>query len=764
MLLSLFRGLILLLLFVSLNGAAAGVIIVSVVYDKLPTLQVLLDYRPRLPMRIYSADGELMGEFGEERRDYTEYSDFPPDLVNALLATEDVRFFEHYGVDFVGIVRAAAGYAAGRREGASTITMQVARNFYLRRDRTLVRKMVEVLLALKIESLFDKRQILERYMNQIYLGHGSYGFAAAAREYYDKTLDELTMAEIAVLSGLPKAPSRLNPRSYPERAKERQKHVLGRMLAVGLLDEQNYLILTGEALPPLAVTARRLKGNADFAAEEVRKTIYQYFGDAAYERGINVYTTIRSPLQQAAVEALRTGLLEHEERYPYSGAERYIDAEDFLDADYRQALRGIPAIGGLQPAIVKEAAIGGLQVIAKNGERYDLKGDAIKWVRRHLPGGGAEPVLRRGAVVRLVGDGEETRVTALPGAQGAVISLSSDDGAIVAMAGGFDFLHNQFNNATQAKRQPGSAIKPFFYSAALEKGLMPASILPDAPIYLSRKETGSDEAWQPRNYDGKTAGAITLRRALSASKNLATIRLARHIGINYAVDHLSRFGFQESDHPPYLTTSLGAGAATPLEVARAYAVFANGGYLVSPYLITRVEDYDGNEIVKELDYENRQVVIDRRNAFIMTNLLQSVILEGTGRRALQLKRQDLAGKTGTTNDTRDAWFAGYGGDLTTVSWVGYAQNKSLGEEETGSRAALPVWIKFMGPALDGEPETQYPVPDGVISVEVGRESGKILAPGAAEKVRREYFYTEYLPAGESDFGGGAENPADEGLF
>lgn len=735
----------LLLLLLGLNAMFAAVFFVAVLYAKLPSLDNFTDYRPRLPMRIYSADNVLLGEFGEERRTVLPYGQFPLKLVGALLATEDARFFRHRGVDFVGIGRAALGYIDGRREGASTITMQLARNLYLTQERTVVRKLLEMMLAMHIELRFRKEDILALYMNHIYLGHGSYGFAASAREYYGKPLAALNDAEIAVLVGIPKAPSSMNPRSNPLRAKARQRHVLRRMYQTQVIGREAYEALLEAPLPPLASSARGLPGVADYVAEEVRRLVFNYFGEAAYERGFRIYTTIQSGMQRAAQEAVRGGLLAHQWRRPYAGAERYLDTRAFAAADYDSALRKIPVIGDLQPAIVMEARRGALRLRAKDGSTYAVEGENLKRVARHLPGG-RKPILREGAVVRLVEQDGQQKVTDLPGAQAALVALSSDDGAILAMVGGMDFSHNQFNNATQARRQPGSSLKPFFYSAALEKGLTPASILPDTPIFLSAEETGSGDSWQPKNYDGEAAGPITMRRALARSKNLASIQLMKHIGTSYARDYLLRFGFRRNDHPPYLTLALGAGAATSLELARGYAAFSNGGYLVHPYLVSRIEDFGGEKIVNELDYQARRQVIGQRNAFIMASLLHSAIYEGTGRRAAALKRKDIGGKTGTTNDTRDAWFAGYGGNVTAVSWMGYGNNKTLGDKETGARAALPIWLGFMQAALERAPEYEQVMPAGIIAAEIDGGSGRVLSAAAGGEGRQEYFYTEYFPA------------------
>lgn len=744
----------------AVNVLFIAIFAVAVLYQKLPSLDNFTDYHPRLPMRIYSADNVLIGEFGEERRTVLKYEQFPPQLISTLLATEDARFFQHRGVDFLGIVRAALGYIEGRREGASTITMQLARNLYITRERTVVRKLLEMMLAMNIEVRFRKEDILALYMNHIYLGHGSYGFAASAREYYDKDLSELSQAEIAVLVGVPKAPSGLNPRSNPTRAKERQKHVLKRMLDAQIISAEMYQELMAASLPPLAATARRLQGEADYVAEEVRRLVFDYFGEEAYERGFKIYTTVQHKLQQAAQQAVRRGLLAHQWRRPYSGAEQFIDVRGFTLGNYDRALKKIGIIGGLQPAIIMKANPKQLQVRAKDGETYTISGVGLKHVAKHLNGKN-KPALRTGAVVRLYHNGEEHIVTDLPGAQAALVALSSDEGAVLAMVGGLDFANNQFNNATQARRQPGSALKPFIYSAALEKGLTPASILPDTPIFLSAEETGSGESWQPKNYNNKASGPITLREALSKSKNLASVQMLKYIGANYARDYLLRFGFRRNDHPPYLTLVLGAGATTPVEVARAYAAFSNGGYLVTPYLITRIEDFDGNEIINELDYETRRQIIDRRNAFTMASLLQTAIYEGTGRAATALGRKDIGGKTGTTNGTRDAWFSGYGGNITTVSWIGYGNNKSLGNKETGARAALPIWLDFMKVALKGSAEQEQLLPPGIITVDVDKKSGQILSAKSTKAARREYFYNEYLPTGSGDSGSNVEATTDE---
>lgn len=737
-------------LLAGLNALFFAVLALAVIYQKLPQLNALEDYRPRLPMRIYTSEGDLIGEFGKEKRAYRRFQEFPRMLVDALLATEDARFFTHPGVDFAGVARAALGYFEGRREGASTITMQVARNFYLTRERTFMRKTAEVLLAMEIERRFGKREILERYMNQIYLGQGAFGFAAAARAYYDKTMDELTVGEIALLAGLPKAPSAYNPRRNPGQAKSRQRHVLRRMREGGIIGEEEYAAWNEAELPPLRRPARRYPVEAAFVAEEVRRLAFEHFGEESYERGLKIYTTLQTRLQNAAVRAVRQGLLAHESRRPFAGPEKFIDLQNLTAAEIGNALKDEPVRGGLMPAAVVEADKNSLLLVGKDGKEYRITAKSLGKLRRHLPGG-ADPKLIPGAVVRLVRRGEEEyTAAALPGAEAALVALAPEDGAVLAMAGGFDFARNQFNHATQARRQPGSSIKPFVYSAALEKGFTAASVLPDAPIFLSEEETGSGQSWEPKNYDGKADGPILLRRALARSKNLATVRLLKFIGVHYAQDYLSRFGFRRRDHPPYLTMGLGAGAATPMEIARAYAVFANGGFRVNEYLIARVEDYDGNLVVNELNFESRRRAIDARNAFIMTSLLQSAVREGTGASVLRtVNRADLAGKTGTTNDTRDAWFAGFGGNIVAAAWIGYDQLRSLGTKETGGRAALPIWGAFMADALAGRPVVEYLPPDGVIAADIDNETGLLLSSDSPAGGRREYFYQENLPAAES---------------
>ena len=755
MILRFLRAVICLGFLAGLCVALAGVLGMSILYPKLPGLDILNDYRPRLPLRVYNVNGELIGEFGEEKRTLVGIDDVPPVLVHALLATEDVRFFDHYGIDWVGIVRAAYSIVQGKREGASTITMQVARNFFLKREQTVLRKVVEMLLALKIERQFSKERILEFYLNQIYLGRGSYGFAAAADIYYGKSLDELSLDEVSMLAGLPKAPSTYNPTINPHLAKQRQIHVLNRMLAVGAIDRDQYERAALADLPPVASKLESQEAVvASYVAEHVRKLVFGRFGDETYERGFRIYTTIDGRLQRAAIAAVRKGLLDYERRHRYRGPEKYIDIAGLDDSELTGILSEELTIGGLLPAIVLgKTDGGGLEVLAKDGVRRTITEENLEFVRSAK----AEevPPLSQGALVRIVLEDEQWGIVQVPQVQGAFIALDPETGRVLALVGGFDFFHNQFNNVFQAKRQPGSAMKPFIYSASLERGFTPSTLLYDSPIYLTTAETGSGEEWSPKNYDGKYTGSLLLRQALVKSKNLATIRVLRQIGPVYAQDFLTRFGFDKDDHPPYLTLALGAGQTTPAELAAGYAVFANGGYLVRPHLIERIEDFDGNVVVTDFNLANRWRVIDERNAFILTSMLKSVISAGTGVRARKLGRSDVAGKTGTTNNTIDAWFAGFGTGIVGVSWVGFSTPRSLGRLETGSRAALPIWINFMGVALKDVPDERQPVPSGIVNAPIDPETG-LLASESLHGPRNqdmvwEFFYEENVPRASGGF-------------
>jgi penicillin-binding protein 1A len=703
----------------------------AVAYPKLPKLDGILDYRPKLPMHIYSADGVLLGEYGEERRNYLPIREIPKVMQDAVLAIEDARFYQHGGVDYVGVLRAGLeNLREARSQGASTITMQVARNFYLSTEKTFTRKIYEILLALKIESLLTKEQILELYMNQIYLGQRAYGFAAASEIYFGKSLKEVTVAEAAMLAGLPKAPSAYNPIANPKRAVLRQRYILQRMHENGFIGEQERDDALAQPMryhPPREATV-----HAEFVAETVRQLVFAQYGDAAYTRGLNVYTSIRSKDQGAAYQALRAGILNYEKRQWYRGPETYIDLPQdprLVDVRIAEALDEHPDNGELRAAVVQSAEPKLVVATLQNGESIRITGAGLKTVASAFdPKASPTLQLRRGAVIRVVqstqpGPGRNAppttswTITQLPEVEGAFVSLDPLTGEIRALVGGFDYAKNKFNHVTQAWRQPGSSFKPFIYSAALERGFTPATVVNDAPLFFDAGTTGS-QPWEPKNYDGQFEGPMTLRRALAKSKNMVSIRVLQATGPQFAQSWAARFGFDAEKHPAYLTMALGAGSVTPMQMADAYAVFANGGYRVNPQLITRVTDARGQVIVQtEPTVLNDSMrAIDERNAFVMSSLLQEVARSGTAARAqATLKRPDLYGKTGTTNDSLDAWFAGFQPGLVAVVWIGYDQPHKLGDRETGGGLALPVWIDYMATALNGVPVQELTPPEGVVN-------------------------------------------------
>ncbi|CAB3679249.1 Penicillin-binding protein 1A [Paraburkholderia phenoliruptrix] len=693
----------------------------------LPSLDALTDYRPKVPLRIYTADHVLIGEFGEERRDIVRIQDVPDSLKKAVLAIEDARFYDHGGVDLTGIAR--AGFVAltngHATQGASTITMQVARNFFLSSEKTYTRKIYEMLLAYKIESKLSKDQILEVYMNQIYLGQRAYGFASAARVYFGKDMKDLTLAESAMLAGLPKAPSAYNPVVNPKRAKVRQEYILQRMYELHYINQQQY---DEASRQPLVVkgAGKEFSVHAEYVAEMVRQMMYAQYREEAYTRGLNVVTTIDSADQDVAYRALRKGLMDYERRHGYRGPEAFIDLPS--DADDREqaiddALLEHPDNGEIIAAVVTAASPKQVQATFIDGNVATIQGDGLRFAQSALSAR-AQPNqrLRPGAIIRLVKNDEgEWAITQLPQVEGAFVSVVPQDGAIRALVGGFDFNKNKFNHVTQAWRQPGSSFKPFIYSASLEKGLGPATVINDAPLFFSAAETGG-QAWEPKNYGGGFDGPMTMRTALQKSKNLVSIRILNHIGTKYAQQYITRFGFDADRHPAYLPMALGAGLVTPLQMAGAFSVFANGGYRINPYLIAEVTDPRGVVVAHAQPLVAEQSAphaIEPRNAYVMNSLLQSVAQRGTGAKSNVLKRTDLGGKTGTTNDSRDAWFAGYQHTLTAIAWIGYDNPRSLGDKETGGGLALPVWIEYMARALKGVPDYKTPMPDGV--VELGSE-------------------------------------------
>ncbi|MGZ8273770.1 MAG: penicillin-binding protein 1A [Burkholderiaceae bacterium] len=717
-------------------GGAASVallllFIFAIVYSNLPPIDALTDYRPKIPLRVWTSEGVLIGEFGEERRDFLPISDIPEYLKKAILAAEDDGFYQHSGVDYMGLLRAAvSNFVSGRRgQGGSTITMQVARNFFLSSERSYVRKMYEIALAYKIESSLSKDRIFEVYANQIFLGQRAYGFSAASQVYFGKKAKDLTVAEMATLAGLPVAPSAYNPYVNPKRAKARQQYVLSRMLHLGYIDQPTHDAAVAQELKPRPTTLEnaegpRLRVHAEYAAELVRQLVFEVFHNETYTRGLNVTTTLRKDDQEVAYAALRKQVLDYDRKYGYRGPEAFIELGD--DPNIREqriedALVEAIESPNLLPAVVLEVAPGNVRVVVQGGGTLEIKGDGLKFIAPSLsPKAQPNRKIVPGAVVRLARTEKGVwEIAQLPQVEAAFVAASAKDGAVRALVGGFDFNLNKFNHVTQAWRQPGSSFKPFIYSASLEKGFMPSTLINDAPISIDPALTGG-QAWEPKNYDGKFEGPMRLRQGLAKSKNLVSIRILQAIGPGFARDWVTRFGFEADKHPAYLTMALGAGSVTPWQMLSAYGVFANGGYHVNPYLISKITDSTGKVLMESRprfagDEANR--VLDARNAFVMDSLMKDVARYGTAARASAvLKRTDIAGKTGTTNDSHDAWFAGYGGDLVAVSWLGFDQPRPLGERETGGGLALPIWISYMAKALSGVPETRRDMPPGIVQL------------------------------------------------
>ncbi|WP_300086925.1 penicillin-binding protein 1A [uncultured Nitrosomonas sp.] len=748
----LFRWIYRLFLAILATGLLAALLVVFaalVTLPSLPSLETLTDYRPKIPLRIYSTDGLLIGEFGEERRDFIKIEDVPKSLKYAILAAEDDRFYQHYGVDYIGVLRAIYSNFkfGGVQQGASTITMQVARNFFLTKEKTLNRKFSETLLAFKIEHSLEKDKILELYINQIYLGQRSYGFSSAAQSYFGKKLGNISLAEAAMLAGLPKAPSRFNPVVNPDRAKTRQQYVLKRMRELGYISAKQYT----EAKKTAIQIHRQVKTYAipaDYIAEMVRQVIYDRYGDEAYTRGIKVYTTLKKADQVAAYRALRKGVIDYDARHGYRGPEAFLKLpKDLKDPEaLQEILQNVGNSDDILAAVVLSATPAAVEAFCKNGETIRITGEGLKMARRFL---GNDPKIgekriRPGALIR-VKKMEKIgwQIVQLPEVEAALIAMDPNDGAIRALVGGFDYHRNKFNHATQAWRQPGSSFKPFIYSAALEKGFTPATIINDAPLYLGPEQTGG-KAWEPRNYDGKFSGPIRMRTALTHSKNLAAIRILQAIGPAYAQDYATRFGFDQKHHPAVLPMALGAGSATPMQMAIGYATFANGGYHIHPYFIDRIEDEKG-KVIEQARFvtanQNAKQVIDPRNAFLMTSMMQDVIQRGTAARARVLGRNDIAGKTGTTSNAVDAWFCGYQKNLVAVTWMGFDEPKTMGNKETGGQAALPIWIDYMATALKSIPVAKITPPNGIVIAKIDPETGMRDMFGTLS----EYFFQEQLP-------------------
>ena len=734
------------LLAIALSVAMAGLMALAIAYPNLPDVSELSNYRPKLPLRVYTAEGNLISEFGEERRNLTPIGEIPKVMKDAVLAIEDARFYEHGGVDYVGVARAAlANLGREKAQGASTITMQVARNVYLSSEKTYTRKIYEVLLTFKLEHMLTKDQILEIYMNQIFLGNRAYGFAAAAETYFGKPLKDVTVAEAAMLAGIPKFPSSANPIANFARARERQLHIIDRMQENNFITAEQAAAAKQQELV-IRPSSDATRVHAEYVAEMVRQMMFAQYGEETYSRGLNVYTSIATDDQNAAYAALRRGILDYDRRQAYRGPEKFIDlpkeAQELGEA-VDDALASHPDAGELFAAVVTQASARKVTVMRRGGEVVDITGAGLRPVSSGLAAkAGPNIRIRPGAVVRVLktsrGDWE---LTQLPEVEGALVALDPRNGAVKALVGGFDYDKNKFNHVTQAWRQPGSSFKPFIYSAALEKGFSPTTMINDTPLFFDSSVTGG-QPWEPKNYEGGFEGPMTMKRGLARSRNMISIRILQTITPQYGQEWVTRFGFDADKHPPYLTMALGAGSVTPMQLATGFAVFANGGYRVNPFLITRITDHTGRVLVESQPAGPSEAnrAIDARNAFITHTMLNDVVRSGTAAKAsAALGRPDLGGKTGTTNDSMDAWFAGYQPTLVAAVWMGYDTPRNLGARETGGGLSLPIWINYMRTALKGVPVAEPKPPEGVV------------------RVGGDWYYEEYAR------GGGISNLGGAGL-
>ncbi len=801
---------------------------------KLPAVETLKEVQLQVPLRIYSAEGKLIAEYGKMKRIPLEYDEFPPAMIQAILSAEDSRFFEHPGVDYQGLLRAAVHLiTTGQRgQGGSTITMQVARNFFLSRERTFTRKFNEILLSLKIEEELGKEEILRLYLNKIFLGHRAYGVAAAAQVYFGKELGELSLAQIAMIAGLPKAPSTFNPIANPERAMLRRNYVLRRMHELEFITEEEFTSASNEPV------SAQLHGSlnelsAPYVADMVREQMLQLYGEEAYNQGLSVYTTIKAPLQKAANEALHQNLMDYEYRHGYRGPVKNVPLSKQAGAEeWAAALEGVNSVGGLQPALVIGLAEQSAALYLQDGTLQLLNWEGMQWAKKYIDDNtqGSEPefatdILQVGDVIRLDKDTEGNWLLAQqPDVSAALVSIDPHNGELLALVGGFDFFHSKFNRVTQAKRQPGSNFKPFIYSAALENGYTTASLINDAPVVFEDSKLESE--WRPENYSGKFYGPTRLREALVKSRNLVSIRLLQSTGIRTAIKYISQFGFDPAELSRDLSLALGSATITPYELARGYAVFANGGYLIEPHFIARIEDNQGEVLfradplyacepeqcpfkpfppepaetealaaadtaitstahdsgsiadtamqsaVSDSDaaapadepvmtrYRAAPRVVDQRNVYLITSIMQDVIRRGTGQRALQLGRNDLAGKTGTTNDQQDAWFSGFNRDVVTTTWVGFDTPRSMGYKETGALAALPMWVNYMREALKGSDEQIPEQPEGIVSARIDAETGEFTSadnPNALFELFRAENVPEVIEPSANIGGGEMDN-------
>jgi len=706
----------------------------------------MTEYRPRVPLRIYTSDKVLIGEFGEERRNVLRFDEIPDVMKSAILSAEDDRFYQHGGIDWIGVARAMLINLASlsKSQGASTITMQVARNFYLSSEKTYARKFYELLLTFKIEATLTKDQIFDLYMNQIYLGHRAYGFAAASRTYFGKPLPEVTPAEAAMLAGIPKAPSRFNPITNFARAQTRQRYVLNRMHSLGYLTDAEYQTAMAQRLVIKSAAGTPTGGYAvhgEYVAELARQLLYDQYQDDVYSRGFNIYTTVHSRDQEAAYHAVRAGILDYTRRARFPGPEGHVNLPTGVEDDANKLNAILDAVqdrypdhGDMHTGVVLSASPARV-VVARSADEIIQITDkaALRVIARGLvPNANDKVRIQRGSVVYVRQHGKVWEILNMPSVQAAFVSVRPQDGAILAMVGGFDFGTGKFNRVTQAWRQPGSSFKPFLYATALEHGMTPATQVSDEPMTLTAEELGSKDDWTPKNYGDRYEPVLTLRQALYQSKNMVSIRIMREIGPAEVQDYVTRFGLDRNRHQAVLSMALGAGAVTPLQLAGAYSVFANGGYRVPPYLIDRVTDHDGNVIMQARPTVAGNIAartVDARTVYVMNDMLRGVAREGTGARAWrELKRQDIAGKTGTTNDSHDAWFAGYTPKLVGVAWMGFDQPKSLGSRETGGGAALPIWLEYMRTALKDQPQLPLPAP-----------------PRGLQRIDGELYFAEFPP-------------------
>ncbi len=717
-------GLVLLLLLALVLGVT-----LALIYPKLPSMEAVTDYRPKIPLRVYTSDNALIGEFGEERRTFVKIADVPKHMKQAILATEDDRFYEHSGIDFIGITRALiSNLTGGTGGGASTITQQVARNFFLTSNEPSLlqkfqRKGYEILLSFKLEEQLSKDQILELYINQIYLGQRAYGFGSASQAYFGVKLKDVSIEQAAMLAGIPKFPGTANPVANFNRAKARQNYILGRMLKLGYITPAQHDLARANPMTDIRQTTDTSEVRADYVAEMARRIVHDKYGDDVYSMGLQVYTTILKADQAAAYEAVRSGLLNYDRRHGYRGPEGFIalpaegdEREEAIDT----ALQKHPNNDQLLAAVVTEASPKKIVATLANGESIEINGEGLKLISSHLTDKSAEGKrILEGSIIRVVKEAKKDGALGwtaiqIPEVEAAHIAINPSNGAVRALVGGFDFNKNKFNHVTQGWRQPGSSFKPFIYSAALERGYRPDTIVEDEPFAVDAGLTGG-KAWEPKNYDGKFEGPMPLRTALAKSKNMVSIRLMQAVGGSAAQQWVTRFGFEADKHPPYLTMALGAGSTNPWQMSEAYAVFANGGYKINTFLINKVLDAKGNVLMQAKPKQagdEANLVIPPRNAYIMNSMMQDVVRYGTATKANVLKRGDLAGKTGTTNDAFDAWFAGYASQIVGITWVGFDNPKSLGDKETGGGVALPIWIDYMAKVLPKLPEIPRPIPEG----------------------------------------------------